>query len=387
MIDTADWAEKLCTAALLARCKKSGIEEFGYGKGYVYLGEDFGKLLNLLEEVKAKGVNVVLTAHAKLSKFEQPDELGSYDRWELKLSKYILPMVKEWADLILFANYKTFAVASDDSGKKFKAQGGKRVMYTTHHPCWDAKNRYGLAEELPFEFEAIAALFGGSAPASAQALHVSAPVPKEMPQESPILSAATADPLPALAEKPQPAPAAQTALPGSPQYQEESRIQQQKLMANGVPEQLAQLMAANHISEQQVQNVVGNVRGYFPADMPIKDYPADFLQGVLIGAWPQVLDALVHYNTALHGALVNTNAYQYQEIILIDCDDPLFLEMIRTNDYAKKSIHQALISGSGRDWRIGPFKKDLYQTPSQDDVMEDILSSAQKLGVDVSIED
>lgn len=250
VIDTADWAEKLCTAALLARCKKSGIEEFGYGKGYVYLGEDFGKLLNLLEEVKAKGVNVVLTAHAKLSKFEQPDELGSYDRWELKLSKYILPMVKEWADLILFANYKTFAVASDDSGKKFKAQGGKRVMYTTHHPCWDAKNRYGLAEELPFEFEAISALFGGSAPASAQA------------------------------------------LPGTPQYQEESRIQQQKLMANGVPEQLAQLMAANHISEQQVQNVVGNVRGYFPADMPIKDYPADFLQGVLIGAWPQVLDMI-----------------------------------------------------------------------------------------------
>ncbi len=293
VIDTADWAEKLCTAALLARCKKSGIEEFGYGKGYVYLGEDFGKLLNLLEEVKARGVNVVLTAHAKLSKFEQPDELGSYDRWELKLSKYILPMVKEWADLILFANYKTFAVASDDSGKKFKAQGGKRVMYTTHHPCWDAKNRYGLTEELPFEFEAIAALFGGSAPAAAQALHVSAPVPKEMPQESPILSAATADPLPALAEKPQPAPAAaQAALPGTPQYQEESCIQQQKLMANGVPEQLAQLMAANHITEQQVQNVVGNVRGYFPADMPIKDYPADFLQGVLIGAWPQVLDMI-----------------------------------------------------------------------------------------------
>ena len=287
VIDTADWAEKLCTAALLARCKKSGIEEFGYGKGYVYLGEDFGKLLNLLEEVKAKGVNVVLTAHAKLSKFEQPDELGSYDRWELKLSKYILPMVKEWADLILFANYKTFAVASDDSGKKFKAQGGKRVMYTTHHPCWDAKNRYGLAEELPFEFGAIAALLGGSAPASAQALHVSAPVPKE----SPILDAATAAPIP---EPPaaQPQPAAQAALPGTPQYQEESRIQQQKLMANGVPEQLAQLMAANHISEQQVQNVVGNVRGYFPADMPIKDYPADFLQGVLIGAWPQVLDMI-----------------------------------------------------------------------------------------------
>lgn len=101
--------------------------------------------------------------------------------------------------------------------------------------------------------------------------------------------------------------------------------------------------------------------------------------------WPQVLDALRHTNNALHGALVNTTAYRYQEIILIDCDNPLFLEMIRTNEYAKKSIHQALIAGSGRDWRIGPFKKDQYEA-KKDDPLEDILSTAQNLGVDISIE-
>ena len=101
--------------------------------------------------------------------------------------------------------------------------------------------------------------------------------------------------------------------------------------------------------------------------------------------WPQVLDALRHTNNALHGALINTTAYRYQEILLIDCDNPLFLEMIRTNEYAKKSIHQALIAGSGRDWRIGPFKKDQYEA-KKDDPLEDILSTAQNLGVDISIE-
>ena len=48
-------------------------------------------------------------------------------------------------------------------------------------------------------------------------------------------------------------------------------------------------------------------------------------------------------------------------------------------------IHQALIAGSGKDWRIGPFKKEQYHT-AQDDPMEDILASAQQLGVDISIE-
>lgn len=29
-------------------------------------------------------------------------------------------------------------------------------------------------------------------------------------------------------------------------------------------------------------------KGYFPEDMPIEDYPDDFIKGVLIGAWGQV---------------------------------------------------------------------------------------------------
>ena len=102
--------------------------------------------------------------------------------------------------------------------------------------------------------------------------------------------------------------------------------------------------------------------------------------------WPQVLEALRHINTALHGALVSTEAFLDGEIVLIDCQDPLFLEMIRSNDYAKKSIHQALQSGAGRDYRIGPFKRERYEMKKADDPMEQILASAEKLGVDMSVE-
>mgnify|MGYP000611029209 CR=1 FL=1 len=111
------------------------------------------------------GIHVVMTAHAKMRKFEQPDELGAYDRWEMKLTKQTAPMVKEWADMVLFANYKTFVVNVDGQGAqkgKNKAQGGRRVMFTTHHPCWDAKNRYGLPEELPFDYGEIAAILADS---------------------------------------------------------------------------------------------------------------------------------------------------------------------------------------------------------------------------------
>lgn len=121
VLDTADWAEQLCAADLCARSQKKGIEDFGYGKGYTYLGEDFAKLLKLLEEVTETGRHAVVTAHAKLRKFEQPDELGAYDRWELKLQRTTAPLLKEWADMVLFANYKTYAVKTGEG--RVKAQG------------------------------------------------------------------------------------------------------------------------------------------------------------------------------------------------------------------------------------------------------------------------
>ena len=166
VIDTADWAERLCVEAVCSRHGKSGVEEFGYGNGYTYVAEEWGRFLNLLQDViDVANINVLLTAHAVIRKFEQPNEMGAYDRYELKLGKkttaQTAPLTKEWADIVLFANYKTFSVAADKEGKKHKAQGGQRVMYTTHHPCWDAKNRFGLPEEMPLDYTGIAHIFNG----------------------------------------------------------------------------------------------------------------------------------------------------------------------------------------------------------------------------------
>lgn len=279
VIDTADWAEQLCIASICADKKLSGIEDMGYGKGYVYLAEEFGRLLNLLEEIVGRGVHVVLTAHAMMRKFEQPDEMGAYDRWELKLQKKTSALVKEWSDLLLFANYKTLSVAADDKGKKFKAQGGRRVIYTSHHPCWDAKNRLGLPEELPLDFSALAQYIStGSAP--------SAPVPPPpaqaatpAPAAAPAPAGTNAPPQPAPPPPPEPDPA--PAPPLAPQEDTKPQDNADALKA------LRDLMKANGVEDYQVQAAFA-ARGYFPEQTPLENLPADFIQGVLVGAWAQV---------------------------------------------------------------------------------------------------
>lgn len=275
IIDTVDWAEALCIADLCARSSVSGIESFGYGKGYVYEKEDFGKFLNKLTDVINVGINVVLTAHACIKKFEQPDEMGSYDRWEMKLGQKtgsaISPLVKEWADMVLFANYKTLSVATDKDGKKHKAQGGKRVMYTAHHPCWDAKNRYGLPEELPFEYAQIAAIIEQNnvtaSPATSAPVQTTPPVQTAQPEAEKKLETLPKD-------------TAQAAATTG---------------ASGIPKALNDLMTANNVNEYMIQAVVSQ-KGYFPLDMPVADYPEDFVNGVLVGAWEQVYAAIKEMN-------------------------------------------------------------------------------------------
>ena len=64
------------------------------------------------------------------------------------------------------------------------------------------------------------------------------------------------------------------------------------LVALGAPETQAPRMSANNVTPEELQHVVGE-RGYFPEDMPIKDYPMDFVEGCLIAAWPQVLQMVL----------------------------------------------------------------------------------------------
>lgn len=153
VIDTADWAEELAKQHLMAKHKWQAIDQTDYGTRYVTLSNEIIRLLRGLEMVKNAGMNVVLTAHAVQKKFELPDQVGSFDRYVLKLEKRDAALIKEWCDMLLFANYKTTVVASGSGSKK--ATGGQRVMYTTHMPAWDAKNRLGLPDELPFEYGAI----------------------------------------------------------------------------------------------------------------------------------------------------------------------------------------------------------------------------------------
>lgn len=264
IIDTADWAERLCIEVVCSKHGKSGIEEFGYGNGYTYVAEEWGRFLNLLQDVTdIANINVVLTAHAVIRKFEQPNEMGAYDRYELKLGKkttgQTAPLTKEWADIVLFANYKTFSVAADKEGKKHKAQGGQRVMYTTHHPCWDAKNRFGLPEEMPLDYSGIAHIFEETVqPQTAAAPNISKKIDQLGNELEPIIK--------------------ETESKVKPQYN------------SVLPRGLLDLMNKDLVTEDELKKAIAS-KGYYPYGTTFENMDPGLLVN-LTTCWPQVMEVI-----------------------------------------------------------------------------------------------
>lgn len=183
VIDTADRAQALCESALLMEAGVDSIEKIGggYGKGYTALLEKFRKdFLYRLDEVIAKGINVCLLAHAVMRKQESPED-PPFDRWELNLQKKIAPEVRAWADLLLFCNFRIIAV--EENGRT-KAKGqARRLMYANHRPTFDAKNRYGLPDEMPLEYAPLKDIFERKAKRQPVKDQINIDMPTDIPVE------------------------------------------------------------------------------------------------------------------------------------------------------------------------------------------------------------
>ena len=160
VVDSADWLERLIFDEV---CREYGVRNIekadgGYGKGYTHALTHWRKVVNLLQELRDKrGMMVILVAHAKVERFEDPEN-AAYDRYTPRLHKHAASLIAEWVDAVLFAK-KKFRVTKDASDRAIAApigaDGGERIIRTVGSPACIAKNRYGLPGEIPLSWTAF----------------------------------------------------------------------------------------------------------------------------------------------------------------------------------------------------------------------------------------
>jgi hypothetical protein len=214
VIDTADKLEMLIIDGIINTVPKgdgrqvNGLEDYGYGKGYTYVGEWLSKFLdNLSAFQKRTGMNIVLVSHAWQRKVESPGETNSYDHYELKLGKKSAPLLREWPDFLFFVNYDINVIRTSDG--KAVATGGQRCIYTNHTPYYDAKARAELPERIKLDDKGVQQVFDAIFKGVRKPANPVAPEPKPADEEP--------APAPAPAPAPEPAPAPAPATEEDPE--------------------------------------------------------------------------------------------------------------------------------------------------------------------------
>jgi hypothetical protein len=149
VIESLDWIEPLVWKQVLSEDPKhpSDISKIGYNKGYEAATMKTRELIDLIESVRSKrNMNVILVAHSKIKKFDDPSTTNGYDRYILAIREDVGSIYRQYVDAILFLNYEVVVKEDDKRGYG----NGLRFMFTEERPSFHAKNRYGLPFKMPY---------------------------------------------------------------------------------------------------------------------------------------------------------------------------------------------------------------------------------------------
>ena len=127
---------------------KQGFLNFQIGYQTVAAGA-WKELLSKLDILRIKRqMQIIMLCHTGVKNYKNATG-DNYDRWYPAFDgKPTWEVTFAWADIVLFADYEV-ATQKDKGDTKAKGKGGdRRFFHCNWSAAWDAKNRYGLPDEI-----------------------------------------------------------------------------------------------------------------------------------------------------------------------------------------------------------------------------------------------
>lgn len=144
VIDSLNPMEALCIAYVVSQSKHGSYEKMGWGKEAVVTGE-LRVMLSLLERVKRRGIQVIITAHDKRKNVKNDPILGDYTRFNASTQiEATWSAIHEWADIVGYCRDDFGAV----EGRAVKVSD-LRTLHTVKGAAYDAKQRAGYEMRSP----------------------------------------------------------------------------------------------------------------------------------------------------------------------------------------------------------------------------------------------
>lgn len=154
VVDSIDWLQSMIFEKIAEAQDKEDINDIGYGAGHKKAMGYMQTFLTLCDELRRhRKMTIVFIGHSTVNRVDRPD-MEAYDTFGVALHKWVAPLVYQWCDIVLFANYKVRVKSAGEhfGTSKYKGLGnGDRVIYTEERPTQQAKNRFSLPYEIPFK--------------------------------------------------------------------------------------------------------------------------------------------------------------------------------------------------------------------------------------------
>jgi hypothetical protein len=115
----------------------------GYGKGDDAVTVEWRKVISQLERIWFRGIAIVVVAHARVKKFEDPTSSvasGGYERFEVGCRPQLAAPLRQWMDYVFFAREEVVIATDKNKGSRATTTGA-RYCHTRRCPAFDAKAR------------------------------------------------------------------------------------------------------------------------------------------------------------------------------------------------------------------------------------------------------
>ena len=167
VVDPVGWLEPLAFEHITGPGGNIDRWDGGYGKGYTAALSLWREFLAGLEKAWKRGMHVVIVGHAQVKSFQNPEGLP-YDRYELVLHAKAAGLLRQWVDVVGYANLEISAKKRDGETKAKAIFTGARLLHTAPCAAYDAGSRISLPEEMPLGWDSLATAVKGESERAAE---------------------------------------------------------------------------------------------------------------------------------------------------------------------------------------------------------------------------
>lgn len=149
VLDTVDELERMTRDHVIAREGWTQADYDAYGRGLKVSAMELDRVWRAIEKIRARGIGVLILAHAALRKEREADAATEVDRWGLRCSPAVGNLFRERCDAVWFLRREKIVAPVKGAKDRKKIAGlGRHILYTRPSALAYGKDRLGMPPEI-----------------------------------------------------------------------------------------------------------------------------------------------------------------------------------------------------------------------------------------------